>query len=75
MDALCFTALYSIFWWHNGRWQAEQELAYEQAVHLGEGNEPRENAGAGSPRCRVSFRVSHVRVLDEILQMESLLAG
>ena len=49
MDALSFIALYSILWRHNAGWGAEQELACEQALHLGEGNEPRENARAEVP--------------------------
>ena len=75
VDALCFIALYSILLRYNDGWGAEKELACEQVLHLGEGNEPRENARAGTPRCRVSSRVPHVRVLKEIPQMESLLAG
>ena len=44
-----FFALYSILWRHNDGWVAKQQLACEQALHLGEGNEPRENARAGVP--------------------------
>ena len=57
-----------------GEGQSKNSPASKLSIWARETNRARTRE-RGDPRCRVSSPVSHVRVLEEIPQMESLLAG